>query len=165
MHPQSSDLRLCRLSHSAQFSLHTPLLLGVPCAKDLALWSSLTDHSHQPVHLVILSLVMELTAQQLSVLNRLQTSGYEVVAFPMYESYVGVRRGNCGALLAPSGSDGFTLYGEPSYLVAGGLSARTIQSDGHWFVRKKDKLEASPERTAELEFFAAELVNALLPVA
>ena len=49
-------------------------------------------------------------------------------------------------------------------LVAGGLSARTIQSDGHWFVRKKDKLEASPERTAELEAFAAELVNALLPV-
>lgn len=108
---------------------------------------------------------MELTPQQLSVLNRLQSSGYEVVAFPMYESYVGVRRGNCGALLAPAGSDGLTLYGEPSYLVAGGLSARTIQSDGHWFVRKKDKLEASPERTAELESFAAELVNALLPVA
>jgi hypothetical protein len=49
-------------------------------------------------------------------------------------------------------------------LVAGGLSARTIQSDGHWFVRKKDKLTASPERTAELEAFAAELVDALLPV-
>jgi hypothetical protein len=108
---------------------------------------------------------MELTAQQLAILNRLQHRGFEVVAFPMYESYVGVRRGNCGALLAPVGSDSFTLYGEPSYLVAGGLSARTIQSDGHWFVRKKDKLEASPERTAELESFAAELVNALLPVA
>jgi hypothetical protein len=108
---------------------------------------------------------MELAPQQLAILNRLQQGGFEVVAFPMYESYVGVRRGNCGALLAPAGSDNFTLYGEPSYLVAGGLSARTIQSDGHWFVRKKDKLEASPERTAELESFAAELVNALLPVA
>ena len=97
--------------------------------------------------------------------ERLQHRGFEVVAFPMYESYVGVRRGNCGALLAPVGSDSFTLYGEPSYLVAGGLSARTIQSDGHWFVRKKDKLEVTPDRAAELDAFAAELVNALLPVA
>lgn len=108
---------------------------------------------------------MELTHQQLTILTRLQGRGFEVVAFPMYETYIGVRKGNCGALLAPAGSEGFTLYGEPSYLVGGGLSARTIQSDGHWFVRKKEKLEASPERTAELENFAAELVNALLPVA
>ena len=108
---------------------------------------------------------MDLTPQQLTILTRLQQRGFEVVAFPMYESYVGVRKGSCGALLGPAGSEGFTLYGEPSYLVSGGLSARTIQSDGHWFVRKKEKLEASPERTAELESFAAELVNALLPVA
>jgi hypothetical protein len=107
---------------------------------------------------------MDLTPQQLTILARLQQRGFEVVAFPMYESYVGVRKGNCGALLAPAGSDGFTLYGEPSYLVVGGLSARTIQSDGHWFVRKKEKLEASPERTAQLDSFAAELVSALLPI-
>jgi hypothetical protein len=108
---------------------------------------------------------MDVTPQQLSILQRLQGHGFEVVAFPMYEQYVGVRKGNCGALLAPAGSDGFTLYGEPSYLVAGGLSARLIQSDGLWFVRKKDKLAATPERTAELDSFAAELVDALLPVA
>jgi hypothetical protein len=107
---------------------------------------------------------MELSPQQLTILTRLQGRGFQVVAFPMYESYVGVRKGNCGALLAPSGSEGFALYGEPSYLIGGGLSARTIQSDGHWFVRKQEKLAASPERTAELESFAAELVNALLPV-
>jgi hypothetical protein len=108
---------------------------------------------------------MDLTPQQLSILQRLQGRGFEVIAFPMYEQYVGVRKGNCGALLAPAGSEGFTLYGEPSYLVAGGLSARVIQSDGLWFVRKKDKLAATPERTAELDSFAAELVDALLPVA
>jgi hypothetical protein len=107
---------------------------------------------------------MELSPQQIEILTRLQKRGFDVVAFPMYESYVGVRKGNGGALLAPTGADGFTLYGEPSYLVAGGLSARTIQSDGHWFVRKQDKLAATPERTAELEAFAAELVDALLPV-
>ena len=108
--------------------------------------------------------VMELSPRQMDILTRMQQRGFDVVAFPMYESYIGVRKGNCGALLSPSGGDGFTLFGEPSYLVSGGLSARTIQSDGHWFVRKKDKVEATPERTAELDAFAAELVNGLLPV-
>ena len=69
------------------------------------------------------------------------------------------------ALLAPNGSGGFKLYGEPSYLVAGQPSARIIQSDGHWFIRKGEKVAATPERTAELDTFAAELANALLAVA
>jgi hypothetical protein len=112
-----------------------------------------------------LNLVMELTTPQIAILERLRSRGFEIVAFPMYENYIGVRKRNCGALLAPAGPDRFTLYGEPSYLVAGQLSARMIQSDGHWFVRKKDKVKVNPERVAELESFAAELVDALLPVA
>jgi len=40
-----------------------------------------------------------------------------------------------------------------------------IQSDGHWFVRKDERVAATPERTSELDAFAAELANALLPVA
>ncbi|MGA3294402.1 MAG: hypothetical protein ABSE45_10525 [Candidatus Acidiferrales bacterium] len=108
---------------------------------------------------------MELTPQQVGFLADLRHRGFEVVAFPMYENYVGIRKGNCGALLAPAGKNAFALYGEPSYLIDGHLSARIIQSDGHWFVRKKDKVPATPERTAELESFAAELVNVLLPVA
>jgi len=110
-------------------------------------------------------LVMELTPQQLGFLGQLRSRGFDIVGFPMYEQYIGVRKGNCGALLAPVNGSGFKLYGEPSYLVAGSLSARNIQSDGHWFVRKKDKVAATPERTGELESFAAELADALLPVA
>jgi hypothetical protein len=108
---------------------------------------------------------VELTPQQAGFLNQLRSRGFEVVAFPMYERFIGVRKGNCGALLAPSGSGGFQLYGEPSYLVNGQPSARTIQADGHWFIRREGKIPATPERTAELEAFAAELANALLPVA
>ncbi|MDE3169894.1 MAG: hypothetical protein KGL75_07120 [Acidobacteriota bacterium] len=108
---------------------------------------------------------MELNAQQIAVLDRLRSHGIDVVAFPMYESLVGVKRGNCAALLAPTGDGSFRMYGNPSYLVAGQLSAHTIQSDGHWFVRKNEKLEATPERRAELEEFAAELAEILLPVA
>jgi hypothetical protein len=107
---------------------------------------------------------MDLTTQQIGVLERLRTRGFEIVAYPMYENYIGVRKGNCGALLAAAGPDRFTLYGDPSYLVAGQLSARMIQSDGHWFVRKNDKIKVSPERVADLESFAAELVDALLRV-
>jgi hypothetical protein len=108
---------------------------------------------------------MDLTQQQIVFLNQLRSRGFEIVAFPMYENLVGVRKGHCGALIAPDGVAGFKLYGEPSYLVGGLPSARMIQSDGHWFVRKKEKVEATPERTAELDAFAAELANALLPVA
>ena len=108
---------------------------------------------------------MDLTPQQIGFLNQLRSRGFEIIAFPMYENYIGVRKGHCGALLAPDASSGFKLYGEPSYLVGGLPSARMIQSDGHWFVHKKEKIQATPERTAELEAFAAELANALLPVA
>jgi hypothetical protein len=107
---------------------------------------------------------MELSAQQISLLDRLRSHGMDIVAFPMYESLVGVRKGNCGALLAPSEGDGFRLYGQPSYLIGGQLSAHTIQTDGHWFVRKGEKVEANTERRKELDTFAAELAEILLPV-
>ncbi|MGA9884223.1 MAG: hypothetical protein WBQ34_10935 [Candidatus Acidiferrales bacterium] len=108
---------------------------------------------------------MELSAQQISVLDRLRAHGMDIVAFPMYESLVGVKKGNCAALLSPAEDRGFRLYGSPSYLVDGQLSAHTIQSDGHWFVRKNEKIEATSERRKELDAFAAELAEVLLPVA
>jgi hypothetical protein len=107
---------------------------------------------------------MELSPQQVSVLDRLRSHGMDIVAFPMYESLVGVKRGNCAALLAPSEDSGFRLYGNPSYLIGGQLSAHTIQTDGHWFVRKGEKVEATTERRKELDAFAAELAEILLPV-
>ncbi|MGH9738772.1 MAG: hypothetical protein ACRD4X_09310, partial [Candidatus Acidiferrales bacterium] len=107
---------------------------------------------------------MELSAQQVSVLDRLRSHGMDIVAFPMYESLVGVKKGNCAALLSPSEDGGFRLYGSPSYLVDGQLSALTIQSDGHWFVRKGEKIEATSERRKEVDAFAAELAEILLPV-
>lgn len=108
---------------------------------------------------------MELNAQQIGVLERLRSHGMDIVAFPMYESFVGVKRGNCGALLAPTEGGGFRVYGSPSYLVNGQLSAHTIQSDGQWFVRKGEKIAATSARRKELDAFAAELAETLLPVA
>lgn len=106
---------------------------------------------------------MEITPQQISILDRLKSQGFDVVAFPMYENYVGVRKGNCAALLAPQDSGGFHLFGNPSYLVEGKLGVKSFQGDGHYFVSKNDKLAATPERTKELDDFEAELAESLLP--
>jgi len=108
---------------------------------------------------------MELTAHQTSILDRLRSRGIDIVSFPPYANLVGVRKGNCAALLAPSGADGFSLQGEPTYLVGDNLSARIVRSDGHYFVRKQEQIKATPERLAELDRFTAELAEALLPVA
>jgi hypothetical protein len=108
---------------------------------------------------------MELTPAQITILERLHSRGLEIVAFPMYESAVGVRKGNCAALLAPAGPNAFTIQGQPTYLIGGNLSARVVRTDGHYFVRKQEQLEATPKRLAELEAFTAELTDGLLPLA
>src|ERR1700732_2194282 len=97
---------------------------------------------------------MDLSPQQISTLERLNKRDFQIVAFPMYADYVGVRKGNCAALLAPIGSEGFTIFGQPAYLVGGNFSVKMLQGDGHYFVSKKDKLEATPERNSELETFS-----------
>ena len=65
----------------------------------------------------------------------------------------------------PPGPIHFAIQGQPTYLIGGNLSARVVRTDGHYFVRKQEQLEATPERLAELEAFTAELTDALLPVA
>jgi hypothetical protein len=108
---------------------------------------------------------MDITAQQAVILERLIGQSFQIVAFAMYESYIGVRKGNCGALLAPQVSGGLSIYGEPAYLVGGTFGVKMFRSDGPYFVSKKKEIAATPERICELAEFAAELSNALLPTA
>jgi hypothetical protein len=107
---------------------------------------------------------MELSPQQLAILQRLHSGGFEIVAFPMYANYVGTRRGNCAALLAPaSASGGFGIFGAPAYLIGGNFSVRVRRDGREFFVWKKESLDVTPGRLAELDAFAAELSQALLP--
>jgi hypothetical protein len=108
---------------------------------------------------------MDITPQQAAVLQRIIGQGFQIVAFPMYESYIGVRKGNCAALLAPQASGGLSIYAQPAYLIGGNFGVKMFEPDGHYFVSKKEKLAATPERTRELEEFSAELADALLPTA
>jgi hypothetical protein len=108
---------------------------------------------------------MEFTSQQLAVLERLHANGFEIVAFPMYASHVGVRKGNCAALLSAVLSGGFTLFGSASYLIGGNFAVRVTRDGKDWFVWKKEKLEVTPNRLTELEEFSSELSTALLSIA
>ena len=109
--------------------------------------------------------MLELTPQQTAVLERLLARGFQPVAFPLYANAVGVRKGDCAALLGPVGSGGLCLLGQPSYLVDDNLSVRVTRGSRQWFVWKKNQVEVTPERRAELEQFTAELAALLLPTA
>lgn len=108
---------------------------------------------------------MDLTRQQAEILQRLDAQGFVIVAFPMYANYIGVRKGECAALLAPAASGGFTIFGVPTCMVGDNMGARVTRGDGDFFVWKNEKLEATPQRTSELEKFSAELTSNLNPPA
>jgi len=105
--------------------------------------------------------LVELTPAQIAVLQRLAVRGFQGAAFPLYANAVGVRKGNCAALLAPV-AGGMKLVAEPSYLVDGNLSVRVTRGARNYFVWKKKQIEVTPERRAELERFAAGLNELLM---
>jgi hypothetical protein len=107
---------------------------------------------------------MDFSPQELAILECLHVAGFEIVAFPMYANYVGTRKGNCAALLAPaSTSGGFSVFGAPTYLIGGNFSVRVRRDGRDFFVWKKESMEVTPARLAQLDAFAAELSRALLP--
>lgn len=106
---------------------------------------------------------MELTPQQIAILERLEARDFQIVAFPMYASHIGIRKGNCAALLALVASGGFALFGSPSYLIEGNFSVRVTSDGRDWLIWKKNKLEATPARLLEIDTFTAELSEALRP--
>ncbi|MGD0426096.1 MAG: hypothetical protein ABSC10_05190 [Candidatus Acidiferrales bacterium] len=106
---------------------------------------------------------MELSPQQVGILQRAHAAGFEIVAFPIYANYIGARKGNCAALLAPAAGGGFDIFGTPAYLIGGNFSVRVQRNGREFFVWKKESLEVTPERRAELDTFATELSQALLP--
>ena len=101
--------------------------------------------------------MIELSPQQIGILDRLVAQAFAVVAFPMYANAVGLRKGSCAALLDPVPSGGFRVYGEPCFLLEGNLTVRLKQNGKTWFVWKKLQLEATVERLAELDRFVTEL--------
>jgi hypothetical protein len=105
--------------------------------------------------------MVELSAQQMQLVERLFAAGFRPIAIPPYESALCMRKGNCGALLAPVANAGIKLLAPPSFLVDGNLSVKLKRGSGEVFVWKKTELEATPERLKELESFRRELTEIL----
>src|SRR5712664_4785513 len=99
----------------------------------------------------------ELTEQQVAILERVVGAGFSVVAFPLYANAVGVRKGSCAALLNPIANGGFRVFGEPCVLLDGNLTVRVTEKGKAWFVWKKLRMEATPERVRDLTEFVSEL--------
>ena len=103
----------------------------------------------------------EFNPQQIGILERLVSTEFILVAFPLYANAVGVRKGSCAALLDPIANGGFRVFGEPCVLLEGNLTVRITEKGKTWFVWKKQRLEATAERVLELKSFVAKL-NLLL---
>lgn len=94
-------------------------------------------------------------------LQQLVKEDFSIVAFPMYERYLGVRKGNCAVLLEPHPDGTLSFYNRPCYLVEGHLSACVEKEGKKWFVWKGHRLEATPERLDELLYFEKQLQDLL----
>jgi len=105
--------------------------------------------------------MVELSPQQMQVMERLFAAAFRPIAIPPYESALCLRKGNCAALLAPVPDAGIKLLAPPSYLVEGNLSVKLKRGSGEVFVWKKKEVEATPEKLEELESFRRELTEIL----
>jgi hypothetical protein len=103
----------------------------------------------------------ELTPQQMKTLERLFAAGFRPIAIPPYESVLCVRRGECVAVLTPAPGSGLRLLAPPSYLVAGNISVRLQRDQREVFAWKKNEVEATAERLAQLAAFRQDLTNIL----
>jgi hypothetical protein len=99
----------------------------------------------------------ELTPAHIAILERLVAQGFVPVAFPLYASAIGVRRGSFAALLMPAGDAAMKIMGEPCYLVGSNLAVRTRREGREVFVWKDKAIEATPELLEELARFASDL--------
>jgi len=105
--------------------------------------------------------MVELTPQQMQVMERLFAAGFRPIAIPPYESALCVRKGDCAAVLAPVPNAGIRLLAPPSYLVDGNLSVKLKRRSGEVFVWKKKEVEATGEKLKELESFRREIAETL----
>jgi hypothetical protein len=105
--------------------------------------------------------MLELTPQQMEVVERLFAAGFRPVAIPPYESALCMRKGDCAAVLAPVPNGGLRLLAPPSYLVEGNLSVKLKRGPGEVFVWKKKEVEATREKLKELDSFRGEITEIL----
>ena len=103
----------------------------------------------------------DLTEQQIRTLETLARRGFQFVVFPLFANHIGVKAGNCAALLGSTGDGKLAIFGEACYLVEGNLSVLVRRGPRRYFVWKQREVEATEERLKELGRFVAELASLL----
>jgi hypothetical protein len=101
--------------------------------------------------------MVELTPQQMAILEHAFAAGFRPIAIPPYESALCVRRGDYAAVLAPAPNGGLRLLAPPTFLVDGNFSVKLNRGKGEVFVWKKKEVQATAERLEELAKFSHEL--------
>src|SRR5260370_33087547 len=105
--------------------------------------------------------MLELSPQQMRVIERLFAAGFRSIAIAPYESALCMRKGNCAGVLAPVPNGGIKLLAPPSHLVEGDLSVKVKRGSGEEVVWKKKEVETKPEKLKELELFRPEITENL----
>jgi len=105
--------------------------------------------------------VPDLTPAHIAILQKLVERGFTPVAFPLYASAIGVRRGVFAALLTPETQESLKLLGEPCYVVGSNLAVRTTRQGRAVFMWKQQAIEVTPEHLEELARFSADLMAAI----
>lgn len=105
----------------------------------------------------------ELTPSHIAILERFVAKGFATVAFPLYASAIGIRRGAFAALLVPAGETALKLMGEPCYLIGSNLAVRARRQGRDVFVWKEKSVAATPEVLEEFRKFASDVEDLLAP--
>jgi hypothetical protein len=123
---------------------------GIGCAPAVAIYNSRVPE-------------FALTPAHVAIIERLVAHSFTPVAFPMYASAIGVRRGLFAALLAPAGDAALKIMGEPCYVMGLNLAVRTRRDGRPVFVWKDQSVEATPDLLEELARFSEDLTRLLTP--
>jgi hypothetical protein len=92
------------------------------------------------------------------ILQRLYAAGFELETFERFPRAIGVRKGECIALLEPA-ETGLRVIGRPGWRLGEAIGVLTTKGARQVFQAKDQVLEASEERMRELRAFEAELAN------
>jgi hypothetical protein len=89
-------------------------------------------------------------------LQAIYAAGFELEKFERFPRAIGVRKGDCIALLEAS-PEGLRLIGEPGWRMGEVLGVLVTIDGRKVFQAKSELLEATPERLEELRHFREEL--------
>ena len=104
---------------------------------------------------------MDLSPQQLAMLERLVASGIAPLTLATYPNAVCVQRGTFAAALLPAPDGRLTMLGEPGYLIEGKIAVAILKEGKKHYVWKKKSIPATEETESELQSFRKDLLAAI----